>query len=332
MTIHDFGRIGTTPVHEIRLATPSGATASIVTVGAALRDLVVPLADGTPRRVVLGCETLAGYHPNPAHLGAMVGRIANRIGGARFRLDGRDWSLPVNDAGRNCLHGGPDGFTTRVWSIEAASEAAVTLALVSEDGDAGFPGRTLTRVGYALSDPATLTITAETTADRPTPVNIANHAYLTLADGADCRAHRLRIAADAYLAVDETKVPTGAVLPVADSDFDFREARPISGDYDIPLVLSGAPGEITLAAEATAPDGRLRLELSTDQPCLQLYTGQYLGPTDTPLGGIAHVGHAAFCLEAQGLVDAPNQRHFASILAAPGHPARQTTVMRFVAL
>lgn len=330
--IREFGRIGDDIVHEIRLRSPGGATASILTLGAAIRDLVVPMPDGSTRRVVLGRETVEGYRVNPGSLGIMVGRCANRIAGGRFRLDGRDHALPINNAGVNTLHGGPDGFGKRNWQLEGVDEGSVDLSLVSPDGDQGFPGQVEVRLRYALTDLATFAITASATCEAPTPVNLTNHAYFTLQEGVDCRAHLLEIAADFYTPSDETLIPTGAVLPVAGTPFDFRRARPIENDYDINMVLAGAPGEMVRAAVATAPDGRLRMEVETDQPGLQLYTAQGLGQVDSPVGGVPHGPHAGFCLEAQGFVDAPNKRHFPSVTLRPGMVYRHATTYRFVPL
>lgn len=327
--IRSFGEIDGTPVEEIVLRSPGGATASIVTIGAAIRDLRVPVG-GAMRRVVLGYETVEGYRDNPAHLGVMVGRCANRIGGGRFRLDGREHRLAVNEAGRTTLHGGPRGFGKRIWRITEAEADTVELALTSEDGDQGFPGRVEVRCRYRLTEAATLEITASATTDAPTPMNLTNHAYFTLSEGGDCREHRLAIAAEHYTPVDATLVPTGVVAPVAGTPFDFRTARRITEDYDVPFVLDGAPGEMIAAARVVSPDGRSALEVLTDQPCLQLYTAPHLGPSDLALAGQSHGRNAGFCLEAQGLVDAPNKRHFASVTLRPGEVYRHATTYRFV--
>lgn len=328
MDMREFGRIEDEVVHEVRLVSPGGARASIITYGGCLRDLVVPLGDGTSRRVVLGYDDLDGYRGDPNFLGALVGRCANRIGGARFRLDGREVVLAPNE-GDNQLHGGPRGFSKRIWRIEDLSVDAVRLSLVSADGDQGFPGEVTADCTYRLLDDATLSLTLTATTTAPTVVNLTNHAYFTLNGGGDCRDHRLRVHADFYTPVDARVVPTGAVLPVDGTPFDFRVERPIGADFDVPYVLSGAPGERVPAAEVTAPDGRLRLEVETDQPSLQLYTGHHLGEGAPPLGGIPHRANAGFCLEAQGLVDAPNRRHFPSVTLRPGEVYRQTTLYRF---
>ncbi len=329
--IRDFGTIDGVAVQAVELRSPGGAVASIVTIGAAVRGLTVPVGDGAPRPVVLGYETIEGYRLNPSHLGVIAGRCANRIGGGRFRLDGREVRLAVNEGGVNTLHGGPVGFTRRIWRLEGASEDAVELSLVSEDGDQGWPGRVEARVVYRLTGAASLEISASATCDAPTPVNLTNHAYFTLNGGADCRDHRLELSADFYTPVDAAMIPTGAILPVAGTEYDFRRPRRIDGDYDVAFALSGAPGEVALAARVWSPDERLRLEVETDQPALQLYTAAHLGATGAPHDGIAHGPHAGFCLEAQGFVDAPNKRQFPSVVLRPGARYRHRTAYRFFA-
>ncbi len=329
--IRDFGAIDGERVQEIVLASDGGATASILTIGAAIRDLEVPIRDGR-RKVVLGYDDVEGYRENASHLGVTVGRCANRIAGGRFRLDGVEHRVLVNEGGRNTLHGGPMGFTRRIWSIEEVRPDEVVLGLVSADGDQGFPGRVAVRLAYRLSGAGTFDISVTATTDAPTPVNLANHAYFTLNEAADCREHGLEIAADFYTPVDAALIPTGAMLPVAGTAFDFRTARPIGGDYDIAFALGGVSGERIVAARATAPDGRLALEVETDQPSLQLYTAGFLAPSPLASGGLAHGPHAGFCLEAQGFVDAPNRRNFPSVILRPGEVYRQETTYRLLAL
>lgn len=329
--IRSFGEIDGVGVEEIVLTSDGGATASILTIGAAIRGLEVPIRGGR-RQVALGFDSVEGYRDNGAHVGVMVGRCANRIAGGRFRLDGVEHRVLVNESGRNTLHGGPMGFTRRVWSVVEASADRVTLELESADGDQGFPGRVVVRLTYRLSGAGTLDISATATCDAPTPVNLANHAYLTLNEAGDCREHMLEIAADLYTPVDAALIPTGAMLPVAGTVFDFRTARRIGGDYDIAFALAGVPGERMVAARATAPDGRLALEVVTDQPSLQLYTAGFLSHSPFAAYGLAHGPHAGFCLEAQGFVDAPNHRNFPSVILRPGEAYGHETTYRLLAL
>ena len=329
--VREFGRIGGEVVHEVELRSPGGAVASIVTLGATLRDLVVPLADGTPRRVVLGYETLEALARDPAYLGVIAGRTANRIGGGGFVIDGRRHDIATNEGTSTSLHGGPQGFSRRIWRIEAVGEAEVELSLVSPDGDQGYPGRVEARCRYTLSEAGTLTVALSATSDAATPINLTNHAYFTLNDGGDCHETVLRLAARFYTPVDAAMIPTGEVAPVGGTAFDYREARPIGCDHDVNFVVDGAPGVSVVAAVASAPDGRLRLEVETDQPGLQLYTAQHLGSVGPSNGGLRIAPRSGFCLEAQGFPDAPNRRHFPSVLLRPGEVYRHRTIFRFVA-
>ncbi|NLH79871.1 MAG: galactose mutarotase [Phyllobacteriaceae bacterium] len=328
MRIGDFGRIDGETVHEITLSSPSGAGASILTYGAILRDLRMPAADGTIRPVVLGFDDLDGYRDNPGYLGTTVGRCANRIGGARFRLDGREIALEPNEGGRNTLHGGRLGFGRRTWTLDEATETSVTLSLASPDGEEGWPGRVEVTCRYDL-DGTELSITTTATCDAPTPVNLTNHSYFNLG-AADCRDHLLRLGGRFFLPTDDGLIPTGAVLPVEGTRNDFRDERRIGEDYDTGFVLAGAPGEAVVAAEARAPDGSLRMIVTTDEPMVQLYTATHL-PASTHAAALPHGSHAGFCLETQGLTDAPNKRHFASVLLRPGEVRVRRTSFRFEA-
>lgn len=326
MRIGEFGRIDGDAVHDVTLSSPAGATASILTYGAILRDLRMPVAGGGVRPVVLGFDDVAAYRDNPGYIGTTVGRCANRIGGARFRLDGREIALEPNEGGRSTLHGGRLGFGRRLWTLDEATETSVQLSLASPDGEEGWPGRVEVVCRYTL-DGTTLSIETTATCDAPTPVNLTNHSYFNLG-AADCRDHLLRIGGDFYLPTDDALIPTGAVLPVADTAFDFRAMRPIGQDYDIAFVVAGAPGEIATAAEARAPDGSLAMTVTTSEAMVQLYTATHLPPSPRA-GALPHGGHAGFCLETQGLTDAPNKRHFPSVVLRPGEVRRQSTDFRF---
>jgi aldose 1-epimerase len=328
--IREFGRIGDAVVEEVTLTAASGARAAILTWGATLRDLVVPMASGEPRRVVLGWNRAEDCAADAAYLGVVAGRVANRIGGGGFTLDGRRWPLPANEGPSTMLHGGPVGFSRRNWSIAAASDDEVTLVLVSAAGDQGFPGRVEMRCRYRLTETATLDVEIEATTDAPTPVNPTHHAYFTLDQGGDCRQTRLRIAASHVTPVDAAMIPTGEIAAVAGTRFDFRRLRPIGEDYDVNFALDGPPGEAILAAEAIGPDGRLRLEVETDRPGLQLYTAPWLAPAPAEAGGPRIGPHAGFCLEAQGFPDAPNRRQFPSVTLRPGETFRTRTRFRFL--
>ncbi|SDZ75863.1 aldose epimerase family protein [Rubrimonas cliftonensis] len=301
------------------------ALASILNLGCVLRDWRAPLG-GRLAPAVLGYADPRAYRGDGRWFGAVVGRVANRIAHGRFRLEGRDHALPLND-GPHHLHGGPDGLSRRLWAMETDDAAsAVRLSLVSPDGDQGYPGALALSVDIALGrDGLTYAMAAE--ADRPTPVNLAQHAYYNLGPG-DVRRHVLRVDAAAYTPTGADLIPTGEVAPVAGTRFDFRrpralaEADPEGAGHDVNLALDPARDTGEPAAEAWAPGG-LRLRLWTDQPGLQVYDGAGIGEVAGGLDGARHSAFGGLCLEAQGFPDSPNRPGFPSIIHGPGAPYRQ---------
>lgn len=316
------------------LAAGDGCEARILTWGAVLRDLRVPARTGPPRGVVLGFERLQPYLDQPGNLGAVIGRYANRIAGARFELDGMEVRLRANE-GPNMLHGGPVGFGRRLWSLVGQTEASCDLALVSEDGDMGFPGRLVAVARYELRAPGTLRLSLEAFADRPTPVNLTTHSYYNLDGSPDVRDHRLEIEADAFTPVDVALLPTGEVLPVAATPFDFREPRtlrePLGPGYDVNLVLSDGPadGSVRRAATLSSERGGLQMELWTTEPGLQLYDGHKLAVAAAGHGGAAYGRFAGLALEPQRFPDGPNRPGFPPSILRPGLVSRQLSELRF---
>ena len=226
MTRAPFGTLGGEGVEEVTLSSAAGAEAKIITFGAIVRDLVVPSRKG-PQRVVLGLERVEDYVGSARYMGAIVGRYGNRIGNGRFALDGKSFALDLNENGRQHLHGGGRGFAQRLWTVVDASASSATLALVSADGDMGYPGRLVATCAYALLEPATLRIVLEATADQPTPVNLTTHLYYNLDGGPDILDHELRIAAEHVTPTDDELIPTGEIRSVAGTPYDFRALRPI---------------------------------------------------------------------------------------------------------
>ena len=270
--------------------------------------------------VVLGYDDPAAYIDNPFYLGALVGRVANRIAGAGFTLNGTSHRLAANTP-PHVLHGGAGGIGKRLWTMETDGSRALQLRLTSPDGDQGFPGRADFTVTISLSGP-TLTHDMQATVDRPTPINLAHHNYFNLMGHGTARDHVLHIPSDHVTEVDADMIPTGRLLPVAGTRHDFNrpralsEADPRAEGYDENHVLTG--DTVTLAA----PNG-LTLKLHTDQPGLQLYSSRYLAPRHTPLADQSHAPYSAICLEAQHFPDAVNHPHFPSIIATPDAPYRQ---------
>lgn len=336
-----------------RLGCAAGVSAEILTYGGILHALRVPDAAGRSANVVLSLPDVAAYATRSPYFGALVGRYANRIGGARFRLDGREHRLPANDRGHT-LHGGPDGFHRRLWRAEPLP-GALRLTLHSPDGDMGFPGALDVSATYALDDEGTLSLDFASRTDRPTVVNLCNHAYFDLT-GAPRQAppdgilrHMLRIDADHYLPVTAEAIPWGPQQAVAGSPFDFTAPRAIgdglaaaeaAGDtqvkaaegYDHCWVLRppagpGAPPRT--AAVLHDPDSGRTLEVRTTEPGIQVYTANALDGSLSDAAGRRHPAHSAVCLETQHLPDSPNRPQYPSTTLLPGEVRRSRTEFRF---
>jgi aldose 1-epimerase len=335
MAIGRFGAIDGQEVHEVTLASNAGAVAKIITYGATVRDLVVPRAQGL-QRVILGLDRVEDYAAHAPYMGAIVGRYGNRIGRGRFRLDGKTYRLDLNEKSRQHLHGGSKGFARRIWGILDHSPSSVTLGLVSQDGDMGYPGRCVATCAYSLLEPATLRLVLEATSDRPTPANLTTHLYFNLDQGGDILAHRLEIAAEHVTPTDEDLIPTGEVRSVADTPFDFRPPRAIGAarrqagvEYDINFVLAGEPGVLSHAAILSSELSGVAMELWTTEPGLQFYGGHLLKVPVPGLGGTRYGRYGGLCLEPQRFPDGPNKRHFPPCILRPGEVSRQVSELRF---
>ncbi|HET6621258.1 MAG TPA: aldose epimerase family protein [Dongiaceae bacterium] len=337
MSISEFGRFGGQGVQAIRLRGACGTEAAILTYGAILSDLVVPVGDKR-RRVVLGYRSLEGYLKGGAYVGATVGRCINRIDRG-FTLDGKHYELPVNEGDHVQLHGGPDGFSKRMWRLAGATDNTATLELISPDGDQGYPGALNARCTYAIESSGTLAIELTATTDAPTICNLGHHSYFTLQPGSDVRDHRMSVAADFYTPLDPFLIPTGEIRSVADTAYDFRTLRPIrartEAGYDINFVLDqgwrpgAAMAELAVAARLVSPAGDLAMELRTTEPGLQFYEGVRLPPSDDAYEGQPHLPYRGLCLEPQRFPDAINRAHFSPVVLRPGEIYRQVTAFKF---
>lgn len=315
----DFGTLADgTPVHRWTLER-DGTRVRVLTYGGIVQSVEVPDRDGARAGVALGLPDLAGYERfTGPYFGALVGRYANRIGGARFELDGRTHRLTPNE-GRNQAHGGARGFDKRVWRAREVA-GGVELSLVSEDGEEGFPGRLAVSAAYTLDEGGALRITYRATTDAPTVLNLTNHTYWNLAgDGSGSALGQvLRIAAGRITPADAESLPTGAFLPVAGTRFDFREPVPVGAGYDHNFVLDGTGPAAELYDAAS---GRV-LTVTTTEPGLQLYTADHFdGRPFGPCAGIA--------LETQHFPDSPNRPEFPSTVLRPGEESVSTTVYGF---
>lgn len=332
MSVRPFGRYRGDEILEVTLAA-GDLEARIITWGAVLRDLVVRGPSG-PRHVVLGLDRIEDYVASTSYFGAVVGRYANRIGQARFPLGGKEVTLVPNE-NRNALHGGPKGFGRRIWSLVSHDERRAHLALVSEDGDMGYPGRLHALATYEIAEPSTLRFSFQAFADEPTPVNLTSHSYFNLDGSPDARDHRLELAADHVLRIDSELIPTGEIASVAGTPFDFRQGRPLreaAHDLDVPIVLRrdrSALPDLVKAAKLSSPLSGLAMELWTTETCLQLYDGHKLDGLVVGLGGRRYGRNAGIALEPQRFPDAPNHAHFPPCTLSVGEVSRQLTELRF---
>jgi aldose 1-epimerase len=335
---------GTTPdgaaVDLFTLRSPAGVTVAVATYGAIVQRLLAPDRDGDPVDVVLGFATLDEYVAgNEPRFGAVVGRYANRIAHASFTLGGTTYSLSRNE-GENSLHGGVEGFATRVWeAVEATAdgrEAAVALRYVSPDGEMGFPGTLTTTARYALRADGSIRLDLRATTDRATVVNLTNHTYWNLAgeSSGSTEGHLLEVRAERYLAADAALIPTGEILPVAGTLLDFREPAPLeaAGDLDVGYVVDrSAPGSLALAAELHEPSSGRTLTVLTTEPQMHVYSGAGLDDTGLGKSGRPHRAGDGVALEAQHYPDSPNHPEFPSTVLLPGETFASTTVWRLSA-
>src|SRR4051812_20457289 len=327
-------------VHVLILGRPPGPVLHLLDLGATVHRLEVTGGDGLRRNVTLNHGTPGEYLDSTAYLGATVGRYANRIAGGRFALDGRAVQVGINDRG-NHLHGGPDGFGRRTWTVTEHGPDQALLTLVSPDGDQGFPG-TLRVAARFRTGPDSVRIDFEATTDRPTVVNLTNHAYFNL-DGDSAGTideHVLELAADRYTPVDPSGIPLGQAADVAGTPFDFRAPAPlgpaIRSDHDQVRAARGIDHNVVLrgtperpAAVLTSPRTATRLELYTDQPGLQVYTGNFLDGSLRSTGGRLLRQGDGIALEPQRFPDTPNHPASPSARLDPGDVYRSAIEWRF---
>ena len=340
-------RFGTMPdgaqVDVYTLKNAIGMEVMAIGYGAIITSLKVPDRSGNLADVVLGFENLDGYLKGHPYFGAIVGRYGNRIGKGQFTLVGKTYSLAKNN-GPNHLHGGVTGFDKVVWTAAVSGQNAVTFTRTSPDGEEGYPGNLSTKVTYTLTDRNELIVDYHATTDKATPVNLTQHSYFNLAgDGAgDILGHEVTINADRYTPVDDTLIPTGELAGVEGTPFDFRKPTAIGArinadhpqlkagkGYDHNWVLNRSGGSLQLAARVVEPKTGRTLEVSTEEPGVQFYTGNFLDGSLTGKGGHVYAHRTGFCLETQHYPDSPNQPNFPSTILQPGQEYKTQTVFMF---
>lgn len=314
--------------------------------GAIIVSLRVPDRKGQVADIVLGHDTLEGYFDNSPHLGGLVGRYANRIANGSFTLDGVKYSLPKNN-GPNTLHGGIKGFDQAVWQgTPLKGKTGVAFSYLSKDGEEGFPGNLKVRVTYSLTEANELVIHYEATTDKPTVLNLSQHSYFNLAgEGTgDILNHEVMINADRFTPVDSTMIPTGELRPVKGTPLDFTaqtkvgariddnyEQLVLGKGYDHTFVLNGKAEGLVLAVRAYEPTSGRVMEISTDQPGVQFYTGNFLDGTVTGKQGHVYKQRYGLCFETQHFPDSPNHPEFPSTVLRPGQRFHSRTTLKFSA-
>jgi len=342
-----FGKTadGTT-VYLYTLRNSFGMEAQITNYGGILVRLLVPDKNGNFDDVVLGYDSLADYIKDNPYFGCIAGRYANRIAGGRFSLNGKEYTLARNN-GPNHLHGGVKGFDKVVWNAKdtlGKNEPSLLLSYLSKEGEEGYPGNLRARVRYTLTDLKELQIEYEATTDSPTVVNLTHHSYFNLAGAGkgDILSHELTIYADKFTPVDSTLIPTGELRDVRRTPMDFRTPQTIGSridqdneqlcfghGYDHNFVLRAGGKNLTPAATVHEPGTGRFMEVSTTEPGLQLYSGNFLDGHNVGKGGKKYEHRYGFCLETQHFPDSPNHPSFPSTVLNPGATYRSLTMYRF---
>jgi len=317
---------------------------AITNFGGRIVSILVPDKNGNITDVALGYDKLAGYQQTEPYLGALIGRYGNRIGNAKFTLDGKTYKLPANDNGQS-LHGGPKGFHVQVWEAKKINDYTLELSRVSADGEEGYPGNLTVKVVYSLTNDNAIKIDYTATTDKATPVNLTNHAYFNLngQGNGDINDHVLTINASKFTPVDKTLIPTGEVKDVEGTPFDFTKATAIGArvetddeqlklakGYDHNFVLTNSSTELKQAATVTGPKTGITLEVLTTEPGIQFYGGNFLdGKLKDTKDGKTYDFRSGFCLETQHYPDSPNKPAFPTTILKPGATYKTTTLYKF---
>ncbi len=346
VTRADFGKLPDGRAAEVYTLKNADLEVRIATYGARIVSLKTRDRDGKVADVVLGYSSVDGYVAEAAagsktYFGSIVGRYGNRIRAGKFSIDGHAYQVPPNNNG-NALHGGPHGFDEQLWTGKEIPNG-VEMSLISPDGDMGFPGTLTVHVRYTLAD-AALHINYSATTDKPTVTNLTNHAYFNLSGegSGTILGEILTLNADAYTPVDSGLIPVGGPQPVAGTPFDFRKPTEIgarinqpnqqlkiAGGYDHNWVLNGPNGTLKLAARLYDPKSGRVLTVSTTQPGVQFYTGNFLDGSYKGVSGVAYTRNSGLCLETQHFPDSPNQPAFPSTLLKPGETLHTETIFAF---
>jgi len=326
------------------LTNDAGMEICVTNFGGRVVSIMAPAKDGSFKDVVLGFDNVSDYANIDNNFGGAIGRYGNRIGGASFQIDSVVYNLPKND-GENCLHGGPTGFHTQVFDVVEADSKHIKLLYNSADGDNNFPGNVAAYVTYTLTDDNALDISYEATTDKPTVINLTNHSYFNLSGDPNqsILGHDMTLNASNITPVDSTLIPTGEFLPVAGTPLDFTSAKAIGAEigntecqqlafgngYDHNWVLDTMGDISTSAATVVCPETGIVLDVYTNEPGLQVYTGNFLDSTITGKNGIAYGFRTAICLESQHYPDSPNKADWPSVVVRPGETYTSHCIYKF---
>ncbi len=325
-------------VYKFILKNHNGMEVEVINYGAIITSIRVPDRNNEPGDVVLGFDTLDEYLGSHPYFGAMVGRVCNRVGNSRFELDGKIFHITANE-GDNHIHGGAKGFDKQLWtaySKKSTEQVSLKLGLESQDGEEGYPGTLLVEVEYSLNDQNELGISCRAKTDKPTHVNLTNHSYFNLNNcEGTIHDHELFIDAGQFTELNTESIPTGKILAVESTPYDFRQSRAIGErmaevepGFDINYVLSMNSRELTRVAAVYDPVSGRTMEVLTTLPGIQLYTSNYVNGI-TGKGGLNYKKHSAVCLETQFFPDSANQPFFPSTVINPGEEYSAMTIYRF---
>lgn len=326
------------------LKNKAGMEVCITNFGGRIVSIMVPDKNGKMQDVVLGFDSIADYINIPSDFGASIGRYANRINQGQLVLDGTTIQLPQNNFG-HCLHGGPQGWQYQVYDARPINETTLELTRISPDGDANFPGNVMAKVLFKLTDDNAIDIKYSATTDKKTVINMTNHSYFNLSGNPEKAAtdHILYVNADTYTPVDSTYMTTGEILPVKDTPMDFTTPKAVGQDiqnfdfaqlkngngYDHNWVLNTKGDLAQVAARMTSPESGITLEVFTNEPGIQVYTGNFLDGTVKGKKGITYNQRASVCLETQHYPDSPNKPEWPSVVLEPGQTYNSECIFKF---
>ena len=326
------------------LKNQNGAEACVTNWGGRIVSVMVPDKNGRMTDVVLGYDNIAQYVAKPDNnYGGLIGRYGNRIAQGKFTLEDVAYELPHNDNG-HCLHGGPKGYHAVVWDAKQVNDQTIELTRVSPDGEAGFPGNLNVKVTYTLTNDNAVDIKYEATTDKPTVVNLTNHSYFNLSGvpGSQILDHEVMINADKYTPVDDLLIPVAAIDPVEGTPLDFRTPTAVGAriedsfdqikkgrGYDLNWVLNTNGDIKTPAATVYSPVSGIFMEVFTDEPGIQFYTGNFMAGDDKGKHGVLYPHRGALCLETQHYPDSPNQPSFPSVVVRPGETYTSHCIYKF---